>query len=124
MEEKSGIYCVYAGSYDESTKKVELNRLLYVGKADNIQDRIGRDKHEHLEDWKCTLKRGEEIIYTRAFIEDSDDRTRVEAALIYYFQPPINSDGKDGFHHPDTVIETTGANALLESSFVVYRTDN
>ena len=51
LEDKAGIYCVYAGSYDG--EYVYPQRLLYIGKALSIKKRIGGNEHEHLSDWKC-----------------------------------------------------------------------
>ena len=122
LEDKAGIYCVYAGTYDG--EYVYPQRLLYIGKALSIKNRIGGNEHEHLSDWKKALRRGQEIMYSRALLNDSDDRTRAEAALIYYCQPPINDDGKDGFHHPDTKMVITGDHKFIDGEFTVYCTDD
>jgi hypothetical protein len=123
LEDKAGIYCVYAGTYNPDTNKVNVQRLLYIGKALSIKNRIGGDDHEHLSDWKRALKPGQILMYTRAFLSDGEDRTRAEAALIYYCQPPINDDGKDGFHHPDTKMVVGGEHKLIDDEFTVYCTD-
>lgn len=123
MEQQGGIYCVYAGTYDAKNDTVNVQKLLYIGKADCIDDRIGNDSHEHLEDWKKEVKFGQELIYSRAILNNADDRTIAEAAMIYKFQPPVNIAGKDGFHHQTTMIKTSGKNALLDKEFTVHNTD-
>lgn len=123
MEQAGGVYCVYAGTYNAEEDNVNVQKLLYIGKADCIVDRIGNDSHEHLEDWKKELESEQELLYSRALLDDADDRTIAEAAMIYWFQPPVNKDCKDGFHHQTTKIMTSGRNTLLGEEFVVYNTD-
>ncbi len=121
LEDKAGIYCVYAGTYDG--KYVNPQTLLYIGKALSIKNRIGGDDHEHLSDWKMALEPGQILMYIRAFVSDGEDRTRAEAALIYHCQPQINDDSKDGFHHPDTKMVVSGEHKLIDDEFTVYCTD-
>ena len=120
LADRAGIYCVYAGTYDESTEKVNVQRLLYIGKAVSIKDRIGEDSHEHLKDWKRALVAGQELMYTYAFLSDADDRTRAESALIYYCKPPINDSGTEEFHHPDTKVELSGEHKFIPNEITVY----
>ena len=124
LEDRAGIYCVYAGTYDPKTDSVTPQQLLYIGETTSIQERIGGDDHEHLEDWKNALDFGQILMYTRAFVSDEDDRIRAEAALIYHCQPPINDSGKDGFHHLDTEMLITGKHDFIDSNFIAYNTDD
>ena len=123
LEKRAGIYCVYAGTYNRYTDKVDVQRLLYIGKASDINNRIGGDNHEHLEDWKQELLAGQELMYSCAFESDRNRRTIAEAALIFHCKPPINEDGTDGFHHPDTQIVVTGDHKFIDASFLSYNTD-
>ena len=104
----------------ESNEFPRMLDLLYIGKASNINERIGKDNHEHLEDFQEALKRGQILMYSRAFLDDAEERTIAEAALIYYCRPPINDDGKDAFHHEDTNLILSGQHALIDSNFIVY----
>lgn len=45
---ESGVYVVQSCTYNKETKKVSLQKLIYIGKADNINDRV--NNHEKLED--------------------------------------------------------------------------
>ena len=123
LECKAGIYCVYAGTYDRDNETVNPQILLYIGQSSNINERIGNDTHEHFKDWKEALRPRQILMYTRAFISDSEDRDRAEAALIYHCQPPINEECRNGFHYNDTKMVITGKHAHIDSSFVVYKED-
>ena len=50
IPDASGIYCVYACTYNAITDKVSIRELIYVGESDNIWNRISN--HERLADWK------------------------------------------------------------------------
>lgn len=115
----SGVYCVYAGTYN-SDDTVTLNRILYIGKSDNIHDRI--QNHGCEKDWKKELRWGENIIFS--YTEYSGyDLERLEAALIYKHKPPVNTEYVYNFPYDETTISTSGCNALLYTYFTVYKTD-
>lgn len=115
----SGVYCVYAGIYN-SDDTVTLNRILYIGKSDNIHDRI--QNHECEKDWKKELRWGENIIFS--YTEYSGyDLERLEAALIYYHKPPVNIEYKYNFPYDDTTVYTSGKSHFLDSEFTVYKSD-
>lgn len=121
MPEKSGIYCVYAGTYNKTENNVILNRLLYIGQSENINERL--KDHECESEWKKELKSGEEIIFSCTKL-GSYDLDRFEAAMIYKHKPPVNIEYKYNFPFDETTVYTSGENALLYSSFTVYRTDS
>lgn len=123
LEDKAGIYCVYAGTYNRDKQVVKPQCLLYIGQSSNIRERIGGDTHEHLIDWKRALKPGQTLMYTRAFVSNAEDRDRAEAALIYHCQPPINEECTSGFHYPDTKMIILGEHSCIDSSFIVYNED-
>ena len=53
---KSGIYGVYASTYDANQGTVSLLRLLYIGEGADVRDRVSN--HERWQDWKRQLKDG------------------------------------------------------------------
>lgn len=116
---KSGVYCVYAGIFNEENGVIIPKRLLYIGKASDLNERIGGNSHEHYDDFKSRLINGETIIYSYAFLSDEDQRTLAESALIFRMQPPINEISLDKFNYSKTTIVTNGANQLLEKEFTV-----
>jgi len=119
IEDRAGIYCVYAGVYNAATDKVSPRQLLYIGKAGSLKNRIGNDMHDHFDDWESLLRYNETLMYTYAFISNAEDRTRAEAALIYRYQPPVNDIGFERFHHPETKIVISGVNDFFEASFKI-----
>ena len=120
LENEAGIYCVYAGVYNKATNNVTVQRLLYIGKAFDINERIGGDEHDHLEDFRAELDWDQTLMYSRAFLSDEDERTIAEAALIYCCRPPVNKIGKDAFRHGETNLVLTGKHVLLASNFTVH----
>lgn len=121
VPENSGVYCVYASTYDSNSDTVTLKRLLYIGEAGNMRERL--ENHEKLEDWKKQLKAGEIISFSCTKV-DSYYRERVEAALIYKHKPPVNTEYVNNFPYDETTISTSGRNELLSAYFTVYRTTN
>jgi len=116
---KSGVYCVYACKYDPRAKQVWLHRLIYIGEADNVRQRVAG--HEKRDDWRDHLNRGEELCFSFASVQSSD-RQRVEAAMIFHHKPPVNEEYKHSFPFDSTTISTSGCNALLDEHFTVFRT--
>ncbi len=115
----SGIYGVYACTYNQNEKTVSLRELMYIGESENVRDRLA--EHERLPNWKKRLKSGETLCYSFAPV-GSDDRNRAEAAVIYHHKPPCNEEYKYSFPFPDTTINTSGKNCFLDSSFTVTDT--
>jgi hypothetical protein len=116
---RSGIYCVYACVYHTNNDTVSLNRLLYIGEAANVRDRVLN--HEKWPKWWNQLATGEEICFSVAQIAGASDRQRAEAAMIFKHKPPCNAEYVDAFPFETTSVTTTGKNALLLDSFLVYR---
>ena len=117
---KAGIYCVYAGTHDIRGNTVSLRKLLYIGEAANVRDRVGH--HERRPDWARELHLGEVLCFNSALIAPATDRQRAEAAMIYEHKPPCNTEYVDSFPYDQTTISTSGRNALLREHFTVYRT--
>jgi hypothetical protein len=115
---RAGIYVVYTGQRI-SEKECNLQKLLYIGRSNDVTERPGKSHHKY-ESWCSHRKKGEDLYFSFAY---TDDEERAEAALIYKAKPVCNDTGKDGFHHPETTIKTSGSNAGLGDSFTVQETD-
>lgn len=121
VPKKSGVYCVYRGTYNSSNDTVSLKQLLYIGQAKNMNERI--ENHEKLTTWEHYLKLGEEIIFSCTELGMSD-LNRFEAAMIYEHKPPVNEEYMNNFPYDSTTVYTSGRNALLKEYFTVYRTND
>lgn len=119
---KSGIYCVYACSYDVHTNLVRLNRVLYIGESQDVQNRVPEDSSIRRDVWNRQLWAGEELCVNFAQISNNKARERAEAAMIFHHQPICNTQYIEDFPFDATTIETGGENALLTREFTVYRT--
>lgn len=113
---KSGVYSVYACQYNSSKGTVSLDKLIYIGESMNVHDRI--KGHEKWSEWRRHLKAGQQLCFNFAPI--GVDRERVEAALINYHKPPVNTEFVNNFPYSQTTVSTAGNNALLSSYFTVY----
>jgi excinuclease UvrABC nuclease subunit len=115
---QSGIYAVYAATYDAIANTVSLRRLLYIGEADNVRSRVAT--HERRPDWQRKLSPGEILCYSAALISPTADRQRAEAAMINHHKPPCNVEYVNEFPFETTGITTSGKNALMTVAFTVY----
>jgi excinuclease UvrABC nuclease subunit len=115
----SGIYCVYECTYNSQNDTVSIQRLIYIGEAGDVRDRI--QNHEKWQDWKRYVRSGNELCFSYGYVE-SESRERVEAAFIFKHKPPANDEYKDEFPFDTTTINATGKTALLQTNFTVYRT--
>ena len=118
VPKKSGVYCVYECKYNADEKTVSLKKLIYIGEAENVNDRISN--HEKLSKWNKEVANGNTLCYSFAPVENSS-RTRVEAALIFHHKPSVNTEYKDKFPFDQTHIKTEGMNAFLSKSFTVNK---
>ena len=114
-----GIYCVYACVDNESDKTVSLRRLLYIGRAENINERHKR--HERFEDWNSNLNKGETLCYSCAALR-RQGLPICEAAMIYQHKPICNKSADGAFWHDKTRVKTSGCNKFLLSEFTVLKT--
>lgn len=114
---KSGIYCVYACTYNQDTKRVTIHKLLYIGESYNVNDRI--DSHERLSDWENALEKNQTLCYSFAPVTNPE-REHAEAALIYKHKPPMNNEYVNSFTYNDTSIILSGKTSKLVESFVIY----
>ncbi len=118
MPERAGIYCVYTCNV-RSDQQLEISRLLYIGKAENIKAR--NVNHERHDDWKRYCGPGETLCFSCAELQ-SKSLDVCESALIFKHKPVCNDQLKDGFYRSPTHIVTTGANLYLSPDFIVYKT--
>jgi excinuclease UvrABC nuclease subunit len=116
---ESGVYTVYAATYDPNDKTVSLRMVIYIGESADVGGRIA--SHEKTDAWKRHLKRGEDLCFNFAPV-GSASRLRVEAGLINHHKPPVNVEYVDNFPFDETTITTSGRRALLSPSFTVQRT--
>ena len=117
---QAGIYCVYACVHNVTEKTVTLRRLLYIGEAENVRNRVA--KHERWDDWVRELKAGEELCFNAALISPTADRERAEAAMIHHHKPPCNVEYVNAFPFNTTTVSTRGKNEKLDGHFTVYTT--
>ena len=115
----SGIYCVYATRRSPETGNLTKPRLLYIGEAENIRDRVPEDPEERRDKWEEELRRSEFLCVSFALIEGKADRKQAEAAMIYQHQPPCNEMHKDSYSFPRTTISTSGKNVTLSKQFTL-----
>jgi excinuclease UvrABC nuclease subunit len=120
LPEKSGIYGVYACIHTRPST-VSLQRLLYIGEAANVRDRVMN--HDRWPDWKRKLKPDETVCVNAAPITPEADRQRAEAAMIVKHKPPCNTEYIDYFPFDTTSITTSGKNGLMHASFTVTRVE-
>lgn len=112
----SGIYTVCAVS---GCKCVARSRILYIGKAKNIHKRYNEDgPHEHMQDFLDQLLIGERLAYTTAPV-DGRQLSKVENALVYMQQPPINDGLTESYDHEadEFVIYGTGSDDFKSRHF-------
>jgi hypothetical protein len=116
---QSGVYLVYTCTYDRQRNEVALRKLIYVGEAAHVRDRI--QHHERRPTWQTHLGPGEELCYSFAPIA-SPDRERAEAAVVYHHKPPVNDEYKYSFPFDDTTMNSSGRCAFIDPLFTVRRT--
>lgn len=115
----SGIYLVYVCRYNKEQDTVAIDKLIYIGEAEYVQDRI--TNHEKWPDWRKYVPKGSELCFSFAGV-NSPDRERAEAALIFYHKPVCNTEYIDSFPFEDTIVQSTGRRAKLSSPITVRRT--
>jgi hypothetical protein len=115
----SGIYCVYRCQNDPLANSLLLNRIVYIGGADDAKAQISA--HEKLPEWSGHLQQGEELCYSFAEVEP-EVRARCEAALVFQHRPPANTEYTRSFPFDQTTMALSGKIELLTRNFTVRRT--
>ncbi len=107
----SGIYIVYNCTYNSEKDTVTLNEIVYIGQAENVNERISFHDKRGLFIKTCS---GEgNLCYAIAEV-DKDDLDLVENALVYAQQPPLNDRLKDKFNYPMAEFHIEGRCALMK----------
>ena len=122
LPEISGVYCVYACTYNAKTKKVSIRQLLYIGESRNVRKRVPEEPKKRRDVWASKLRNGEVLCVSRAKVGPAD-RKRVEAAMIYHHEPPCNCEYVGFFPFDETTVTTNGDTAELSREFTVHRDD-
>jgi hypothetical protein len=112
----AGVYCAHTG-LALPNGQVSIDRLLYVGKATNVRERVCG--HNKWRVWAQYAIGGRQIWINAAAVADVALRDRAEAALIFYHKPPTNDDLVENFNHQTTTVRTSGQNGLLAGEFTV-----
>lgn len=120
IPKNSGIYCVYECTHNQEKKNVTIHRLIYIGEADNVNDRISN--HEKRDQWMNYVRSGNTLCYSFGSFPKTD-RDRVEAALIFKHKPPVNEEYKNNFPFDKTTISLSGEIKFLIPNFTVEGTD-
>lgn len=120
IPKQSGIYVVYECSYNAQANTVSLLKVIYIGEAENVNERIA--KHEKWPLWRKHCGVNNQICFSFAPVTNPD-RQRGEAAMIYKHKPPVNDEYKYTFPFDQTTMNLTGKTNLLETYFTVQRKD-
>jgi len=118
IPDKSGVYCVYECTHDETEKNVTIHRLIYIGQGENVRTRVAN--HEKWNDWKKYVRGNNQLCFSFAPV-DKDTIDRIEAALIFKHTPPENTEYIDSFPFDKTTIISEGRTFLLYKNFTVDR---
>ena len=110
----SGIYIVYRCTFNEGKQTVSLKELLYIGKAENIQERILN--HNKRPEFMAALIEGEQICYSYAEVKEQD-LDIVENALVYAQKPRLNEELVDSYNHEPAQFNIEGKCSLLNYTY-------
>jgi len=117
-----GIYCVYKGNLQED-KTVALDKIVYIGEAEDINKRHNEKEHEHYKDFVRVCGGADHVWYSAAEVLGGEkERKRVENALIFRIQTEINDKGKDSFCYPETTMNSKGKHRYIPETFTVEET--
>ncbi len=121
---ESGIYGVYTCNYippkEDKKRSVTLKKLIYIGEAKEVRDRIS--EHEKWDEWRKELAEKEQICFTFA-PENKSNREQSECALIFYHKPNCNEKCKDSFPYEETTVTSTGKHKFIKSPITVKKTE-
>jgi len=116
---ESGVYLVYVCQYNAVTNHVTLEKLIYIGEADDARAQISTP--EKLAEWRKEAPEGSQLCFSFAGIT-GPDRERAKCALIYHHKPECNEECKDSFPFEDTIVQSMGRCSLLTSMIRVEKT--
>lgn len=135
LPDDKGVYFVCSAKRKENGK-YSIIRVLYIGRSNDVNNRINGKHHKHNEILKeCKTDGGIPVYYYGSITPvTSEDIARVEAALIFHKKPILNETADKEFHHPNTHILLKRAEesknigqrlpkAFGDTDFLVYRTE-
>ena len=102
---------VYRCIYDSTSDKVTLNEIIYIGQAEDLNERL--NNHDKYSRFQNACESGEEICYAYANVS-MDDLDIVENALVFAQKPSLNSDLVDSYNHESAAFLVEGKCKLLE----------
>ena len=117
MPSEEGVYCVYTCIYNQRDKAVTIRKLIYIGEATDVKNRVFN--HEKLDRFLRQCFNEETICFSFAPVKSSD-REMAEAALIYKHKPPLNDEYVYNYPFDSVRITTKGENKFLNSDFIIY----
>ncbi len=118
----AGVYCVYENSFNPKNRKIEINKLIYIGESEDVKKAIVN--HPNYEDWLCQVILDHELCFSFGIVRPPDCRKAAAAALIYQHKPVLNNDERFQFLFEDTILSLSGRCALLKGYFTVHKTDD
>lgn len=122
----SGVYFVYAAKVNENDEVYD-ERLLYIGEADNIHERHNGTKekpakHNHYDDFIKFRKSDEALKYVTAKYEGTEDkRKEIQNALIFRYNPPINSKATKTYDGEDMIVQFTSDNGCAPKNISIKK---
>lgn len=114
----SGIYCIYEMIARANPGEFEPARLLYIGEAGNLRERI--KNHDKMNVWQFSIKSKNKLGFTYAKV-DSFNRLRVKAALVFRHKPELNDEYLNEFPFHATIVKSDGRTDFLDTLFSVAK---
>lgn len=111
LPNETGVYAVYRCTYNNITDRVILHEILYIGKADNINER--HINHDNINLFMNELKNGEELCYSCAEV-DKQSLDLIENALIFAQKPKLNTELVNTYNHKAAHIKLDGCTACMK----------
>ena len=122
LPKEPGVYAVYKGTL-QNDNLVTLEKIVYIGEAEDIHDRHNLKEHEHYKDFVRVCGGADKVWYNAAkVLGGKDELLRVENALIYKIKPEINDKEKDSFNYQTTTVVSTGRHSFIPNSYTVNPT--
>lgn len=101
LPELTGVYCVYTCIYNETTNKVTLKRLLYIGKSLKTENtNLRKEVNHHVDNGRfdSSIKEGEQLCFSYALC-DGRSLDVIENGLIFMQSGLINKSLLYNFNH-------------------------
>lgn len=115
MPSITGIYCVYACTYDSAGNTVFIRDLLYIGQAEDVNLRLAF--HNKRAEWFAQLAPGEDVCYGCAQV-DGRCLDVVEAVMVYCLKPVCNDNLKWTYSHLPATVTVSGRYPFTPMSFM------